>query len=136
MKQSPVAQPVNQVRLTVDLLAGVCTHRGCELGGNLLRLVADIEFRDLSALFIIWWEHACQHPDEGGLTSAILPQHHQDLTVGEGSFLNIQPEAALSHHAAAFQLLAVGGLSKKPSGRQAKSTIRYRSQIKRARSQQ
>ena len=70
-------------------------YRGCELGGDLLWLVADIELRDLGALVVIWWEHACQHPDEGGLAGAILPQHDQDLTVGEGPFLNIQPEAAL-----------------------------------------
>lgn len=83
-------------------MAEVATHRGCELGGDLLRLVADIELRDLSALFIIWWEHACQHPDESGLACAILPQHHQDLTVCKGSLLDIQPEAALRQHTPGF----------------------------------
>ena len=94
-KAKPLPQPTTQATVTEKSMAEAPEYRGCELGRDLLRLVADVEFRDLCALFIIWREHACQHPDEGGLTSAILPQHHQYLAVCKGPFLYIQPEAAL-----------------------------------------
>ena len=63
------------------------------LGGDLLRLVADVEGRDLPAL-LVGRQLARHHPDEGGLAGPVLAEQDEDLAVGELAGVHVQLEAA------------------------------------------
>ena len=67
----PQARPAQRERKRQAAAA----HRAWELGGDLLRLVADAELRDV-ALRLVRVQRACQHADERRLARPILAQHH------------------------------------------------------------
>mmetsp|Transcript_47634 Transcript_47634/g.120069 ORF Transcript_47634/g.120069 Transcript_47634/m.120069 type:complete len:424 (+) Transcript_47634:411-1682(+) len=68
-----------------------------ELRGNDLWLIRNVHLGKL-ALFIhlVWLQQAGKHTDEGGFACAILPEHDDDLAVGEVAPLDLKLEL-LSH---------------------------------------
>lgn len=53
-------------------------NRTLELGCNRLRLVRDVESRQLKFL-IVWLEYTCEYLDHGGLTCTVLAKHDDGL---------------------------------------------------------
>ena len=86
----------------------IAAHRTRELGGDLLRLVADAELRDV-ALSVVRIERARQHADERRLARPILAQHHlvqahTRMNMVLPSFLPV-PFCPASPHAVELSLL-------------------------------
>ena len=75
-----------------DLLVEELSHGALRLGGNLLRLVADIKGGNLSAL-LVGRQLTGHHTDEGRLASSVLAQQHDNLTVRELTGVNLHLEA-------------------------------------------
>mmetsp|Transcript_42404 Transcript_42404/g.99326 ORF Transcript_42404/g.99326 Transcript_42404/m.99326 type:complete len:433 (-) Transcript_42404:835-2133(-) len=78
-----------------DLLVQQHAHRPVKLWRDGLRLVGDVEARQLRLVVAVGVHHPSKHPDERGLARAVLPEHHEDLRTCEGARLDGQRELAL-----------------------------------------
>lgn len=84
------------------------TYRARELWGDLLRLVGNIELRDLFlVLRVIRVYAAMNHPDKGGLARPVLPKHDNDLTVCEFALLYLKLKIALQKPGSTLQSITM-----------------------------
>ena len=76
-----------------DLLMQQLAHSSRRLGRDLLRLVTDVHLGHIGGA-LVRGQPSRHHPDEGGLSGAVLPEHDQDLGVCEVAGVDLQPELA------------------------------------------
>ena len=91
-----------------DLAKEQLPDSAIELGADFLGFVGHVQLWDL--LLSVGLQQTSQHADEGGLSSAVLAQHDENLRVSEITRLDLQAEVAerLAHSRVGVAVVLLG----------------------------